>query len=47
MPGVTGLLILKDLVPQWFPRDGLYRKKSLIILTKGVRVVDSTDWLDN
>lgn len=37
--------MLKGLAPRCLPGDGLYREKSLIMGTKGVRVVVSTDWL--
>ena len=36
---VTGELILKDLTPRWLPGTGSYRGKSLVMVTKGVRVV--------
>ena len=49
MPRVTGEPILKDLGPQSLPGVGLDREKSLIMVTKGVKVVVrvmfSTDWL--
>ena len=44
MPRVTGEPMLKDLAPPWLPGDGLYKGKSIIVVTKGVRVVVSTDW---
>lgn len=40
MPRDTGEPTLKD----WFPGDGLYRAK-LIMVTKGFKVIVSTDWL--
>ena len=44
MPRATGELMLRDLAPQ--SMCGLYRDLTpLITLTKGVRVVVSTDWL--
>ena len=41
--------MLKDLAPNhWLPGDGLYREKSLIMATEGVRVLvkvmASNDW---
>lgn len=46
MPRATGELMLRDLAPQWLSGGELYRDLNpLITLTKGVRVVVSTDWL--
>ena len=33
-PGDTGELLLKSLGPQWLPVDGVYRGKSLIVVTR-------------
>lgn len=42
---VTGELVLKDLAPDDFQGMNYSRGKSLIMVTKEVRVMFSTDWL--
>ena len=44
MPGVTGDLMLKDLLPDGFQGMGCMRKESLVRVTERVRALVSTDW---
>ena len=45
MPGVPGELVLKHLAPRGFQGMGYVGKETLIMVTDGVSVTVSTDWV--